>query len=103
MNNFESVTVVGWETRNWRHHDKALTWCKDYGFRPITKHIFIGELYAKERAEMRRKFETLFIGKTEKCFFATMCKSCFNESMSGMKLKEKLMKTAPFELIQMAK
>ena len=79
MNYLPYVTLVGWETRNWRHRDRALVWCKDYGFTPVTKHVFVGEMYAKERTEMRKKFESLFTKKTEKFFFATMCKSCFTD------------------------
>jgi CRISPR/Cas system-associated endoribonuclease Cas2 len=97
------VTLVGWETRNWRHRDRALIWCKDYGFAPITKHVFVGEIYAKERTEMRKKFESLFTKKTEKFFFATMCKSCFTEHMTGMPIQEKLRTLDHFELVQMPK
>jgi len=103
MNNSLYTTLVSWETRNWRHRDRALLWCKDYGLKPITKHVFIGELYQKERSQMNTKFRELFIGKTEKFFFATMCNACFNESMSGMNLQDKVKQTSTFELIQMPK
>ena len=101
MNNPLSVTILGWETRNWRHRDKALILCRDYGFRPITKHVFVGETYSKERVEMHAKFKGIFNRKTDKFFFATICKSCFNESMSGMKLKNNIRHVSSFELIQM--
>jgi hypothetical protein len=101
MNNTSQITIVGWETRNWRHHDRALIWCKDYGFKPVTKNVFIGELYVKERVQMRQKFKELFIKKTERFFFATMCNSCFNESMSGMDFQKKIKQPFSFELIQM--
>jgi CRISPR/Cas system-associated endoribonuclease Cas2 len=100
MNNLPYVTIVGWETRNWRHREKALGWCKDYGFKPITRHVFIGELYTKEHTEMQAKFKEIFSKKTEKFFFATMCKSCFNETMSGVVIKEKIPEIPTFELIQ---
>lgn len=103
MNYSPYVTILGWETRNWRHRDRALVWCKDYGFKPITKHVFFGEIYAKERREMEAKFKALFIGKTEKFFFATMCKACFNGSMTGLPIKEKISRTDRFELVQMPK
>jgi CRISPR/Cas system-associated endoribonuclease Cas2 len=101
MNYSAYITLVSWETRNWRHRDKALVWCKDYGLKAITKHVFIGELYAKERRELEAKFKGLFTKKTEKFFFASMCKSCFNESMSGMMIKEKFSHVDHFELVQM--
>jgi undecaprenyl pyrophosphate synthase len=101
MNYAAYITLVSWETRNWRHRDKALVWCKDYGLKSITKHVFIGELYAKESKEMQVKFKNLFTSKTEKFFFATMCKSCFNEGMSGMAVKEKVRRLDNFELVQM--
>lgn len=65
MNYLPYITLVGWETRNWRRRDRAIIWCKDYGFKPITKHVFHGELYTKESREMHAKFKELFTGKTE--------------------------------------
>ena len=102
MNNLPYITLVSWETRNWRHRDRVLVWCKDYGLKPVTKHVYVGELYSKEKAEIESKFKGLFSGKTEKFFFATMCKSCFNEKMLGMRMKEKMNKNSFFELIQMS-
>jgi hypothetical protein len=99
MNYSPYVTLIGWETRNWRHRDRALIWCKDYGFKPITKHVFVGEIYSKERAEMHAKFKGLFTGKTEKFFFATMCKSCFTEGMLGFPKMEKVNSVDHFELV----
>ena len=101
MNYYAYITLVSWETRNWRHRDKAIVWCKDYGLESVTKHVFIGELYAKERGEMESKFKSLFTKKTEKFFFASMCKSCFNESLSGVPIKERISRMDRFELVQM--
>ncbi len=95
------ITLLGWESRNWRHQNKALLWCKDYGLTSVTKSFFVGELYAKERKSVEQKFKNLFTGKTEKFFFATMCKSCFNESMSDMNVQKKIKQIASFELVQM--
>jgi CRISPR/Cas system-associated endoribonuclease Cas2 len=103
MNYIPYITLVGWETRNWRHQDRALVWCKDYGLKAVTKHVFVGELYAKERVEMRDKFKSLFTSKTEKFFFASMCKSCFNESMIEIPIKEKISRVDRFELVQIPK
>jgi hypothetical protein len=100
MNNAPSVVLVGWETRNWRHRDRALVWCRDYGFKPITKHVFVGEIYPREKAEMHAKFKGIFVSKTEKFFFATMCKPCFNGSMTGMALKDDIRDIEGFELVQ---
>jgi hypothetical protein len=101
MNYSAYVTIVGWETRNWRHRDRALVWCKDYCFAPITKHVFVGELYARERIQMEAKFKALFTSKTERFFFATMCKSCFTEGMTGLPGTEQIDRADRFELIQM--
>ena len=101
MNYPAYITLVSWETRNWRHRDKALVWCKDYGLKSITKNLFVGELYTKEREEIESKFKFLFTKKTEKFFFATMCKACFNDGMSGIAIKEKIQSISAFELIQM--
>ena len=101
MNYPSYTTLISWETRNWRHREQALKWCKDYGFKPVTKHTFIGDIYEKEREELRAKFASLFISKTERFFFVALCKTCFNESMIEAKLSEKLSRTSHFELIQM--
>ncbi len=103
MNYSPYITLIGWETRNWRHRDRAIIWCKDYGFKPITKHVFSGELYAKESREMHTKFKKLFTGKTEKFFFATMCKSCFNGGMMGFDVYQIKKHSNHFELVQMPK
>ena len=103
MNNFPSITIVGWETRNWRHAKKVLACCKDYGFKPITKYVFVGQLYAKERREMQEKFEALLTNKTEKFFFTPLCKSCYGVSMLGIPPSEYLGQTPLFELIQVPK
>jgi hypothetical protein len=102
MNYLPYMTLVGWETRNWRHRERALVWCKDYGLAPLTKHVFWGELYAKERREMEEKFKGLFIGKTEKFFFATMCRACFNEGVTGLPIRKIVSGTDRFELVQMS-
>lgn len=102
MNYIPYITLVGWETRNWRHRHRALVWCKDYGFAPVTKHVFSGELYAKERKEMEDKFKRLFTGKTEKFFFATMCKACFNGTVTGLPIKENMGDMDHFELVQLS-
>jgi hypothetical protein len=103
MNRLSHITLVGWETRNWRHRERALVWCKDYGFRPITRHVFIGELYPKERSEMGKKFKALFTGKSEKFFFATICKSCFNDVMTDAPIRDRISRVDHFELVQMPK
>jgi len=102
MNYPAYITLAGWETRNWRHRDKALVWCKDYGLVQITKHVFSGELYTRERREIETKFKSLFSGKTEKFFFATMCRSCFNGGMTGMPIRKRFSGTDNFELIQLS-
>ena len=101
MNNLSSIVIIGWETRNSKHREKALKWCKDYGFEPILRNTFIGELYAKEKKELNSKLKGLFVGKTEKFFFAAMCRACFNGSISELQLKKVVIKSElPFELIQ---
>ena len=103
MNYIPYMTLLGWETRNWRHRDRALVWCKDYGFVPVTKHVFIGEIYANERSEIDAKFNGLFKSKTERFFFVVLCKSCFNESMVSFPLKKKTRSALSFELVQIPK
>ncbi len=102
MNYSSYINLVGWETRNWRHRDRALIWCKDYGLKPVTKNVFIGELYSKERKELEAKFKQLFRSKTEKFFFAGMCKSCFNMSMTDVRRETYANHTDHFELVQMS-
>ena len=52
---------------------------------------------------MEAKFKRLFTKKTERFFFATMCKSCFNESMTDVPIKEMVSQVDRFELVQMPK
>ncbi len=100
MNNFPSVTVVFWDTRSWRHADRAAIWCRDYGLRQVSRSVFAGELYQKEKAQLKAKFESLFTLKTEKFFFMGLCKSCFDEGGFNPALRQKIKDMATFELIQ---
>ena len=50
---------------------------------------------------MEAKFKDLFTGKTERFFFATMCKTCFNETMTGVPIEVGFSNTNRFELVQM--
>ena len=105
MNYSLYTTIVNWETRNWRHHKKAVLWCHDYGLKSATKYFFVGRLYSKEREELSEKFQNLFTGKTEKFFFVNMCRSCFNESMSDQyfgNIRKDIEKSVSFELIQVS-
>ena len=101
MNYSTYITLLSWETRNWRHQKRALVWCKDYGLKPLNKYVFVGEIYQKEKLEIERKFKTLFQGRTEKFFFVTLCKSCLNESMKGTSGEKKFNYVNHFELVQM--
>lgn len=100
MNNFSPVSIVGWKTRSKRRNDRAVTWCKDYGLKLIVDGIFVGELYAKEKVEIRKKFQKLFINKTDKFFLVSMCKSCFNDSVVDMPISRKQLTFSQFELVQ---
>jgi hypothetical protein len=51
---------------------------------------------------MEEKFKGLFIGKTEKFFFATMCRACFNEGVTGLPIRKIVSGTDRFELVQMS-
>ena len=105
MNYSLYTTIVNWETHNWHHHKKAVNWCRDYGLKPVTKYVFVGNLYVKERKELMVKFQKLFSRKSEKFFFANMCRSCFNESMSSQGLgdvRKDIGRSASFELIQIS-
>ena len=101
MNNAGSIVLIGWETRTERHALKARTWCQDYGLRQINRTTYIGHLYAKEKTVLQGKFALLFSRKTEKVFIAVLCKSCFNDGMSGISFKVDISATKHFELIQM--
>ncbi len=103
MNNFNAITLVSWETRDWRHRDKAVLWCKNYGLKPVLRNMYIGKLYSKEREKLENKFKGAFAKKTEKFFISTLCRSCFEDSVFGGTLSSKKddvdIETA-FELIQ---
>jgi CRISPR/Cas system-associated endoribonuclease Cas2 len=105
MNNFPTYTIVGWETRNKRRHKKALVYCKDYGLSSLTSVVFAGELYPKERKEMRIKFKAIFTSKTDTFFFVVTCRSCFTENRADLlvDMVKKIGQPDHFELIQMSK
>ncbi len=100
MNNFEAVITIGWQTRNSRRHQKAITWCKDYGLNPILSNLSIGKLYPKEEREISNKFKKEFTRKTEKVFFSRICQSCYDDMKIDNVTKEKLDYSSNFELIQ---
>jgi len=100
MNNFSTITLVTWETRNWRHNDKALLWCKNYGLKPITRTVYIGKLYIKERALLQKKFQLVFNKKTEKFALMGLCQSCFDVAKIDDTIKRNAEHISNFELIQ---
>ena len=106
MNNFTAATMVSWESRNWRHRDKAALWCRDYGLVPILKNVYAGKLYAKERANLTKKLNGLFSKKTERFFVATICRTCFESSTFSGTLEKDMAKSMDegpaFEMIQIA-
>ncbi len=100
MNNFPIITLVTWETRNWRHNDKALVWCKNYGLKPITRTVYVGKLYGKERMLLQKKFQLVFNKKTEKFAFIGLCQSCFAAARIDDTIKCNAEHISNFELIQ---
>ncbi len=105
MNNFNVITLVSWETRNWRHRDKAVQWCKNYGLKPVLRNMYIGKLYSKERDKLEKQFKGTFAKKTEKFFVSTLCRSCFEDSVfSGTlsSVKDDVDIESAFELIQIS-
>lgn len=68
MRDLLKPTLVCWETRNWRHHKKAMEWCKNYGLYPLTRTIYIGNLKTRELSRIENSFKDLFIKKTEKYY-----------------------------------
>ncbi|OHB18852.1 MAG: hypothetical protein A2854_03275 [Parcubacteria group bacterium RIFCSPHIGHO2_01_FULL_56_18] len=100
MNNVPATTLVGWETRNWRHRERALVWCKDYGLKPLLRGLHIGKLYAKERKILSNKLNLLFANKTEKLIFIALCQSCLNASDVDDSIKGSMAEAFAFEIVQ---
>ena len=103
MNHFNAITLVSWETRNWRHRDQAVLWCKNYGLKPVLRNVYIGKLYSKEREKLEKIFKETFAKKTEKFFVSTLCRSCFEDSVfSGTlnSMKDAIDIESAFKLIQ---
>jgi hypothetical protein len=102
MNNFSGMTVVVWETRNWRHRAKAVMWCKDFGLKHVAKNVCIGNLYVRECRELRSRFQNLFNNKTEQFLLLTLCMSCASANSSSLPAHIKnIFSVSNFELIQM--
>jgi len=78
MNNLSSVTLIGWETRSVKRHNKSVSYCKDYGLRPLFKILYIGKLNAREKRSIQLKMKKVLNKKTDKIFCGTFCESCFN-------------------------
>jgi len=77
MNNLNSAIILGWDTRNAKKQAKAVSKCKDFGFKQIVKNIHIGKLRATERKELISGMKKIMDKKTDKIFSATICESCF--------------------------
>ena len=105
MNNFTAITVVAWESRNWRHRDKAAVLCQNYGLVQVLKNSYSGKLYALERKALAKEFEKLFIKKTERYSLLTVCRTCFESSSFSATLEKDIkncMHEEPaFEIIQL--
>ena len=100
MNNFSTVTLVTWQTCNWRHQNKALVWCKNYGLKSITRTLYIGKLYSKERTLLYNEFKTVFNKKTDKFSLIGLCQSCFDSAQIDDTIKRNAEHISNFELIQ---
>jgi hypothetical protein len=100
MNNFSATTLVLWETRNPRHAKKASDWCRDYGLHKITRTVWIGQLYPKERSQLHTRFQGLFSAKTEKVAFSAICQSCFDVALINARIKSDAVHVSQFELVQ---
>lgn len=100
MNNFTTTVIIGWQTRNAKRHQKALTWCKDYGLVPVLPSLCIGKLYAKEEKSLLNKFKQSFILKTDAVFSTRVCESCSASMDADARAKQKANIMPEFELIQ---
>ena len=76
MNRLFFIAAISWQSRNWRHAQRAERWCKDYGLTAVHENFYIGKLYIKERDELNKKLTDLFIGKTERYCSLILCASC---------------------------
>lgn len=100
MSYLTATTIIGWQTRNSKRHQRALVWCKDYGLVPILANIFIGNLYSKEEKSLLTKLNRAFNRKTDKVFMVRVCQSCYSNIDIDTMTKQKLNHTPEFELIQ---
>jgi len=100
MNYLTATTIIGWQTRNVKRHQKAIIWCKDYGLFPILTNVFIGNLYLKEEKLLLTKLNRTFNRKTDKVFMVKVCQSCYSNIDLDAITKQKLNYAPEFELIQ---
>lgn len=98
MNNSFIITLIYWQTRNWRHNKEAETLCKNYGLLPLTKTFYVSKLKRKEIVALTKHFEKTFLKKTEIYNLFPLCKSCF-DAVTMPKIKKGRIHQAPFEII----
>lgn len=102
MNNFLSVILIAWQTRNIKRHRKAAIWCRNYGLRQFLPNVYVGKLYDKERRELLFKFEHEFTRKTDLFLYVKICQSCYTGASFGSWLQDDIFKINDFEFIQIS-
>ena len=100
MNNYAVVTLLAWQTRNTKRQQRAVIWCRDYGLQQILPNVVVGRLYDRERNELLFKFERAFSRKTDLFFYVKICQSCYTGANFSSWLKDNLLETDDFELVQ---
>ena len=100
MNNAAMKTIVAWQTRNAKRHQKAVTWCKDYGLTPLVSSMFIGDLYSREERMLKAKLKREFSKKTDTVFLIKLCQTCYATAGIDPAKKEMLDAKPDFELVQ---
>lgn len=100
MNNPSYLTIVGWQTRNWRNNKKAIQYCKNYGLKPILKNLFVGKLYTREYKLLKKKMNLSFAKKTDNFTMFLMCKTCFENADIDDTIKNNVTHISDFEILQ---
>jgi len=98
MNNLSYSTLIGWDTRSVKRHNKVISDCKDYGLKPILKTLYVGKLSTKEKKSIHLKMKKNLNKKTDKIFCGSFCESCLNELDSTV--KEQLSELPSFKIIR---
>ena len=100
MNKLLFITIISWDTINWRRAKKAEHWCRDYGLVLLHKNLYSGKLYLNERGDLDAKMKNLFVGKNDRYVSFAICASCGHNSVVNFQIENPPWLETEFEIVR---